>query len=129
MKMTLPVLFALVGLSGALLAAAFQAPTQVRHVVVFKFKAGATAAQIHEITTAFAALKDKIPGIVSFEHGTNHSPEGLNKGFTHVFLLTFVDAAARDAYLPHPDHQKFGDLLGTLGIMDDVFVVDYTPVP
>jgi hypothetical protein len=41
--------------------------------------------------------------------------------------MTFTDAKARDAYLPHADHQAFGKLLGTLGVVDDVFVVDYVP--
>jgi hypothetical protein len=53
------------------------------------------------------------------------SPEKLDKGFNHVYLLTFQDAAARDAYLPHPDHKKFGELLGKLGVLEEVFVVDF----
>ena len=100
---------------------------QVRHVVVFKYKASATPAQTAQVTQALAALKNKIPGIVSFEHGVNNSPEKKNLGFTHVYLLTFKDAAARDTYLPHPEHKKFGQMLGKLGIMEDVFVVDYAP--
>jgi hypothetical protein len=71
-------------------------------------------------------LKDKIPGIVAFEHGVNHSPEGLNQNFTHVYLLTFEDEAARNAYLPHPEHEAFGKLLMGSGIFDGAFVVDYT---
>ena len=97
----------------------------VRHVVVFKYKEGATEAQIKEITDAFRALKDKIPGIIAFEHGVNNSPEGLNQDFTHVYLLTFENAAARDAYLPHPDHTEFGNILRGSGIFDGAFVVDY----
>lgn len=31
------------------------------------------------------------------------------------------------AHLPHPEHQKFGGLLGKLGIVEDVFVVDDHP--
>ena len=101
--------------------------TQVRHMVVFKFKPDATPAQIQQVTDALRALKDRIPGIVSFEHGVNNSPEKKNLGFTHAFLITFQDAAARDAYLPHPEHRKFGALLGSLNVMEDVFVVDYEP--
>jgi hypothetical protein len=97
----------------------------VRHVVVFKYKAGATDAQIAEITAAFRNLKDQIPGILGFEHGINNSPEGLNQGFTHVYVLTFTDAAARDAYLPHPMHDRFGALLRGSGIFEGAFVVDY----
>ena len=77
--------------------------------------------------TRCVALKGKIPGIVAVEHGVNNSPEKKNLGFTHVFLITFEDATARDAYLPHPEHQKFGALLGSLSVMEDVFVVDYEP--
>lgn len=100
---------------------------QIRHVVVFKFKPSATKQQIEEVTKALGDLKTKIPGIVAFEHGVNNSPENKNLGFTHVFMLTFTDAAARDNYLPHPEHKKFGQLLGKLGVMEDVFVVDYSP--
>jgi hypothetical protein len=99
--------------------------TQVKHIVIFKYKSTATAAQITEVTTAFKALKGKIPGIVSFEYGVNNSPENLNKGFTHVYLLTFDAAASRDAYLPHPEHKKFGELLGRLGVLEEPFVVDF----
>lgn len=98
---------------------------QVKHVVVFKFKAEATVDQIAEVTKAFKALKTTIPGIVSIENGSNMSPENLNKGFNHVYLLTFDNVASRDAYLPHPEHKKFGDLLGKLQVVEDVFVVDF----
>lgn len=100
---------------------------KVRHVVIFKYKQGASPEKIQQVTNAFRALKNKIPGILSFEQGINNSPEGKNLGFTHVYLITFVDQKARDAYLPHPEHKKFGQLLGNLGVLEDVFVVDYLP--
>jgi hypothetical protein len=102
-------------------------PETVRHIVVFKYKPGATEEQIRQVTEAFVALKTKIPGVVSLEHGVNSSPEKRNQGFTHVYQVTFTNAAARDAYLPHPAHKAFGELLGKLGVLEDVFVVDYTP--
>jgi Stress responsive A/B Barrel Domain len=97
----------------------------VKHIVVFKYKASASSGQIDEVTKAFKALKDKIPGILSFEYGVNSSPENLNKGFTHVYLVTFEGAEARDAYLPHPEHKKFGELLGLLDVLEEAFVVDF----
>ncbi len=100
---------------------------QVRHIVVFKYKPEATQQQIKQVNEAFAALKDRIPGIVSFEYGMNNSPENKNQGFTHVYQVTFTDIQARDNYLPHPAHKKFGQLLGKLNILEDAFVVDYTP--
>ncbi len=100
---------------------------QMRHVVIFKYKPTATKQQIEKVTQAFGDLKNKIPGIISFEHGTNTSPENKNMGFTHAYLVTFENAAARDAYLPHPEHKKFGELLGQLGVLEDAFVLDYAP--
>ena len=85
--------------------------------------AEASAAAIQEVETAFAALPGKIPQIRSFEWGTNISPEKLDKGFTHGFILTFSNAADRDAYLVHPAHQEFGKLVGP--VLADVFVVDF----
>jgi hypothetical protein len=101
----------------------------IRHVVIFKYQADAEEAQIAQITAAFRSLKDRIPGILSFENGVNNSPEGLNLGFTHAYVLTFENAAARDAYLPHPEHDAFGNLLSELGVVEEVFVVDYVPAP
>jgi hypothetical protein len=98
---------------------------KIRHVVCFKFKEEATKEQIAKVEKAFEDLKKKkkIAEIENLEWGTNNSPEGLNKGFTHCFILTFADEKARDAYLPHPDHKAFGKVLKP--ILDDVFVIDF----
>lgn len=101
----------------------------VRHVVVFRYKPDASPEKIRQITEAFAALKDQIPGVLTFERGVNNSPEKLNQGYTHVYQLTFTNAAARDAYLIHPAHKAFGALLGSSGVFDGAFVVDYAPTP
>lgn len=93
------------------------------HVVSLKFKEAATLEQIKEVEIAFQDLKKKIPQIVSMEWGTNNSPENLNKGFTHGFVLTFKTEKDRDAYLVHPDHKAFGKLVG--GVLADVFVLDF----
>jgi Stress responsive A/B Barrel Domain len=104
---------------------AYAQKQQVRHIVVFKYKAGTTPEQIRQVTDAFRELRKKIPGITGFEDGVNNSPEKKNLGFTHVYMMTFADVKARDAYLPHPEHKKFGQLLGQLGVVEDVFVVDF----
>jgi hypothetical protein len=96
---------------------------QLRHVVLFKFKDSATTEDIKNVEAAFNALPDKITQIKSIEWGLNNSPEGLNKGFTHCFFLTFDSEEDRAVYLPHPDHKAFGKLLEP--ILDDVMVVDY----
>jgi len=96
---------------------------QVVHMVAFKFKSEATSAQIKTVEDAFKALPTKIPQIVSFECGTNMSPEKLDKGFTHGFVLTFKNDKDRDAYLVHPEHKAFGGIVGP--VLADVFVLDF----
>ncbi|HET7230776.1 MAG TPA: Dabb family protein [Longimicrobium sp.] len=98
---------------------------KVRHIVIFKYSAAATAGQIQQVTDALTALARKIPGIRSFEHGVNNSPEGKNLGFTHVYQFTFDNVAARDNYLVHPDHKQFQVFLDDLHILDNAFVADY----
>jgi hypothetical protein len=98
---------------------------ELRHVVLFKFKETATAEDIAKVEEAFTALPSQIPEINSIEWGMNNSPEGLNKGFTHCFLLTFDSEEERSVYLPHPAHKAFGELLTPY--LDDVFVIDYWP--
>lgn len=100
---------------------------RLQHVVAFKFKEDATTAQVESVEKAFAALPGKIKVIQHFEWGTNVSPENLDKGFTHGFILTFKTAADRDAYLVHPDHKAFGSLVGPL--LADVFVIDFWAKP
>ena len=95
----------------------------LRHAVFFSFKEASTAADIQTVTDAFAALPSKIDSIIDFTWGKNNSEEKLDDGFTHCFLLTFQDEAGRAAYLPHPDHKAFGDILRPH--MKDVFVIDW----
>lgn len=94
-----------------------------RHVVFFKFKAEASAEAVREIEQAFVALSRKVETVTGFEWGTNVSPEGLNDGFTHCFLVTFKDKAGLEVYLPHPEHEAFVAKLKPL--LDKVCVVDY----
>lgn len=79
----------------------------LRHVVLFAFKAEATAAEVEAVEQAFAALPAQIPEIIGFEWGRDVSVEGKAQGFTHCFVVTFADEAGRDVYLPHPAHQAF----------------------
>ena len=99
------------------------AKSQLLHVVSFKFKDSASKDDIKKVEEAFRALKSKVPQIKKLVWGLNNSPEGLNKGCTHAWVLTFGSEADRDAYLVHPDHKECGKLVGPL--LGDVFVVDF----
>lgn len=96
---------------------------ELRHVVLFSFKPGSSAADIKKVEDAFRALPSKIPEIKGLEWGLNNSPEGLNQGFTHCFFLTFDSEKGREIYLPHPAHKAFGAVLKPH--LEKVLVVDY----
>lgn len=100
-----------------------QAGKQLRHVVLFKFKEGSTTAEIKKVEDAFRALPAKIKEIKGFEWGTNNSPENLNQEFTHCFFVTFDSEKGREAYLPHPAHKAFVEVLKPH--LDKVLVIDY----
>ena len=95
----------------------------LRHVVMYKFKETATPEQVDQVVTAFAGLPKKIDAIVGFERGTNVSPEGKSEGFTHVFVVTFKDEAGRDAYLKHPAHDAYVQVVKDK--REKVIVIDY----
>ena len=95
----------------------------LRHIVLFKFKKETTQEDLKTIEETFAQLPTKIPEIIDFEWGTNNSPEGLDKGFTHSFFVSFKSEEGRAIYLPHPDHKAFVAIASPY--IEDVLVVDY----
>lgn len=100
-------------------------PTEkmLRHVVLFRFKEGTSPEDIKKVEVAFAALPGQIPQIADFEWGTDVSVENLADGFTHCFFVSFRSEEDRAAYLPHPAHQKFVEIVKPH--LDKPFVVDY----
>lgn len=95
----------------------------MRHLVLLRFKDEVTQEARAALEQEFASLADKIDGITAFEWGLDESPEPLSKGLTHIFNFTFVNAAARDAYLPHPVHQAF--VANLKPALADILVLDY----
>lgn len=97
----------------------------VQHVVLLKLRA---SCDVSALMGALASLQSLIPGILSFSAGANTSSEGLSRGYTHGFIMLFESAAARDAYLPHPEHERVKNLvLAELeeGAPEPVCVVDF----
>jgi hypothetical protein len=95
---------------------------KVQHVVLLKFKPKADD-RAGPLFAALAALRERLPGFLHFSAGPYRSPEGLNRGLTHGCLMTFADAAARDHYLTHPDHEKVKAEF--LPSVEDVIVFDF----
>lgn len=96
---------------------------QLRHVVLFKFKEASSNLDVKKVEAAFINLPSKIKEIKDFEWGLNNSTEGLNKYFTHCFMVTFNSEEDRNKYLPHLDHLAFVEVLKPH--LEDVLVLDY----
>ena len=96
----------------------------IEHIVLLKLKEGTTEAQTQEMLDGLKKLKGLVPGILDVSGGHNNNPEGKSAGFTYGFIVRFRDAAARDGYIPHPEHQKLAKTL-VRPIADDVLVFDY----
>ncbi|MCF6284725.1 MAG: Dabb family protein [Candidatus Hydrogenedentes bacterium] len=120
-------LVAIIGLTASSLAVTAvekkESVKVLRHIVMFKFEESTSKTEVQNIVDAFVALEGKIDIINAFEWGTNVSKEGLDKGLTHGFTLTFKSQEDLDAYIVHPDHKAFVGLLG--GKLADVCVFDY----
>ena len=95
----------------------------LRHIVLFRYTAETSNEQIKLIEHNFKRMQSLIPEIYSIESGGNNSPEGLSKGFSHVFLLGFESEPNRDLYLSHPVHEEFKKWLADY--LEDVLVFDF----
>ena len=81
---------------------------RVHHVVLLKLK---ETSDVVMLMNELRGLQSFVPGLLSFSGGPNTSAEGLSRGFTHGFHMVFSSPAARDAYLPHPEHERVKALI------------------
>lgn len=68
---------------------------------MFKFQDSASVEHLRTVENVFHSIHSKVEVIHDFEWGINNSRQGLNKGLTHGFLVTFKREADRGIYLPH----------------------------
>lgn len=76
----------------------------IEHLILFRWKADASAEAIAQVMDGLRALKGQVSGIRDLTCGENFSPR--SQGFTHALVVRFEDRAALDAYGPHPAHQR-----------------------
>lgn len=101
--------------------------SQYKHIVLLKFSPQTSREEIAEIFESLDELQHKIPGIVDICSGPYDSPEGLHKGFTHAFIVTFAEVEVRDAYLENADHEVVKQLIvkQLAGGLADVIAFDF----
>lgn len=99
----------------------------IQHLVLLKIRRDTPAAKVKSIFELIGGMRAHCPGLRSYQHGPYSSPEGLNKGFTHGFAMSFDTAKSRDEYLVHPEHEKVkAAVLQVLdGGLDGVIAFDF----
>ena len=98
----------------------------IRHIVLIRFKPEISDAEIAAIFDELYAIKDKLPGVLSITSGKSESPEQMERGYMHGFVVDFVDWDALQAYQDHPDHKILGGKLVANAVagIDDILVFD-----
>lgn len=99
----------------------------VKHFGVFEFQEDISPQQIEKCFAAMHGMVGEIPGLLEMIHGPYDSAEGLNDGFTHGFIMTFESPEARDAYLPHPVHERVKEIV--VPCLKRVIVFDFNVAP
>lgn len=96
----------------------------IHHIVLFKFCSETTSEQIDRLAKELEVLKNQIPGIAAYTWGPSVSIENLEKGYSHGFVMTFLDKESRDNYVPHPLHKeliaKWVDPICSDGLVFDI---------
>ncbi len=98
----------------------------IRHIVLIKFKPDVSIAKIDSIFADLVDIKNKISGVFSISCGKSESPEKIERGYMHGFVIDFAGWAALEAYQQHPDHKSVGARLvaNAVGGLDGILVFD-----
>ncbi|KAI8947948.1 stress responsive A/B barrel domain-containing protein [Xylaria longipes] len=104
----------------------------VNHLVLFQFKADASAEQVEKAYTGMLSLKDAClhpttqkPYIKSFTGGKDNSSEGQQNGIQYAFVVEFESIEDRDFYV-NIDQAHKAFVASALPIIEKVIVVDYS---
>lgn len=87
--------------------------SEIKHIVVLKYKSTVTKKKQSEIFNKFLAMKDEAKKdgksyIYSIVGGNcSNSIEKLNQNFNQVFILTFSNQADFDYYIGQPFYSSF----------------------
>lgn len=77
----------------------------IQHIVLLKWKAGTTDAQVDHVFAQAEELVDGIDGVERITLGLNRGE--ADHGFTHAFILNLSDDDALTTYLNHPVRKRY----------------------
>ncbi|MEM9524047.1 MAG: Dabb family protein [Pseudomonadota bacterium] len=98
----------------------------IRHIVLIRFKPGTPEKKIARIFADLEALTTKIPGVLAFAGGRSESPEKIERGYMHGFVIDFADWDSLASYAENETHRTLGGQLveNALGGRDGLLVFD-----
>lgn len=98
----------------------------IRHIVLTKFRTDVTEDTIAKIYAGLAKLADKLPAAGGFTGGRSQSPEQIERGYMHGFVIDFEDWEALETYQNDETHKALGTQLveNAIGGIDGILVLD-----
>lgn len=98
----------------------------IRHIVLTKFREDVSEDTISGIYAELAALTDTLPGAGQFTGGRSKSPEQIERGYMHGFVIDFDSWEALQHYADNPQHKALGKQLvaNAVGGIDGLLVLD-----
>jgi hypothetical protein len=98
----------------------------IRHIVLTKFNPDTAEDKIAGIYAGLSALADTLPGAQNFVGGRSESPEQIERGYMHGFVIDFDSWDALQNYADNPEHQALGGQLvaNAVGGIDGILVLD-----
>ncbi|WP_170603931.1 Dabb family protein [Ruegeria arenilitoris] len=98
----------------------------IRHIVLTKFKTDVTEETIENIYSGLSELSESLTGAGGFTGGRSNSPEQIERGYMHGFVIDFTDWSALERYQSDETHKALGAKLvqNTIGGIDGILVLD-----
>ncbi|WP_299746233.1 Dabb family protein [uncultured Tateyamaria sp.] len=98
----------------------------IRHIVLTKFKPDTSEDKIAGIYAGLSALAYKLPGAQNFTGGRSESPEQIERGYMHGFVIDFDGWDALQTYADNDEHKALGGQLveNAVGGIDGILVLD-----
>lgn len=98
----------------------------IRHIVLTKFKPDVSEETINGIYKGLAAVTETLEGAANFTGGRSQSPEQIERGYMHGFVIDFDSWEALQAYTDNESHKALGGQLvaNAVGGIDGILVLD-----
>lgn len=98
----------------------------IRHIVLLKFQKDLPQSAIDALFAELHEIEGAIDGLLSITSGQSESPEQMERGYMHGFVVDFADWDALQTYQDHPAHKALGANLVAVSVggIDGILVFD-----